>query len=481
MRFAKRSGCSRESTKSNIGSEVTGNKDSSILNSLGVDRYRFAHIGVALAWAQLSMMLATGLFAESPNQQDRIRDRLWLWTHPAGSYNNDFIKNRSKKSSIEPVDAVQTMGLKNAYFIRYKDVPAIPFDAYYVPFKQLNRVTWSLTGASGVTSAEERKHVLELAEKNKNITNFIMDDFFHHTCHLPLHWLAEKNVTFPVTLTLRPERPTVADQLRLVQSDWHTKDYRSKGFVVETSADGNTFDQVASGELPNEAAAFHDVPLPEDPFVAIRIRLLNTHDAEGSAQSCGLRRVELRHDSQLIGTDRWRGKASSQYIHHIPWNVVADEATVPMPASLTPEQLAKLRGQLELEGRRIPLHVVVYTHQLVPRAAHHLRHVDAITMWTWAPVVLKDLEDNLTRLEQLAPGKEIILGCYMYDFYEKQPLPVDLMKQQTELGYEWLREGRIQGMIFLASPICDLDLESVEWTRAWIHDHGDELLPIHTP
>ena len=102
-------------------------------------------------------------------------------------------------------------------------------------------------------------------------------------------------------------------------------------------------------------------------------------------------------------------------------------------------------------------------------------------MWTWAPVVLKDLEDNLTRLEQLAPVKEIILGCYMYDFYDKQPLPVDLMKQQTESGYQWLREGRIEGMIFLASPICDLDLESVEWTRAWIHDHADELLPTHAP
>lgn len=467
--------------KFNIGSEVTGNKDFWICNSLGGGRGRFVHIGVVLAWVQLSMMLASGLFAESPGPPHRVGDRLWLWTHPAGCYNNDFIENRSQKSSIEPVDAVQSMGLKNAYFIRYKDVPALPFDTYYVPFKQLNQVTWSLTGASGVTSAEERNHVLELAEKNQNITNFIMDDFFHHTCHLPLHWLAEKNVTFPVTLTLHAERATVADHLRLVQSDWHSKDYRSKKFVVETSPDGHTFDQVGSGELPDEAAAFRDVALPEDPFVAIRVRILNTHDAEGSAQSCGLRRVELRHGSRLIATHHWRGEASSQYIHHIPWNVVADEATVPMPASLRPEELAELRGQLVLGGRRIPLHAVVYTHQLIPRAAHHLRHVDAITMWTWAPIKLKDLEENLSRLEQLAPGKEIILGCYMYDFYDKKALPVEFMKQQTESGYQWLREGRIEGMIFLASPICDLDLESVEWTRGWIRDHADELLPDDAP
>ena len=61
----------------------------------------------------------------------------------------------------------------------------------------------------------------------------------------------------------------------------------------------------------------------------------------------------------------------------------------------------------------------------------------------------------------------------MYDFYEKKPIPLDLMQQQTELGYQWLREGRIQGMIFLGSPICDLDLEAVQWTRRWIARVGD--------
>jgi hypothetical protein len=39
-----------------------------------------------------------------------------------------------------------------------------------------------------------------------------------------------------------------------------------------------------------------------------------------------------------------------------------------------------------------------------------------------------------------------------------------------------LREGKIEGMIFLASNICDLDLETVEWTRRWIADVGDQSL-----
>ena len=34
----------------------------------------------------------------------------------------------------------------------------------------------------------------------------------------------------------------------------------------------------------------------------------------------------------------------------------------------------------------------------------------------------------------------------------------------------------IQGMIFLASCICDLAIETVEWTARWIAAKGDERL-----
>lgn len=42
----------------------------------------------------------------------------------------------------------------------------------------------------------------------------------------------------------------------------------------------------------------------------------------------------------------------------------------------------------------------------------------------------------------------------------------------AELGLEWLRGGRVDGMIFLASNLCGLDVDSVEWTRDWIAEVG---------
>jgi hypothetical protein len=65
---------------------------------------------------------------------------------------------------------------------------------------------------------------------------------------------------------------------------------------------------------------------------------------------------------------------------------------------------------------------------------------------------------------------------YMWNYGEKKPMSVDLMRHQCELGLMWLQEAKIEGMIFLASCICDLDIEAVEWTRAWIARVGDEPL-----
>jgi len=91
-----------------------------------------------------------------------------------------------------------------------------------------------------------------------------------------------------------------------------------------------------------------------------------------------------------------------------------------------------------------------------------------LTLWTWHAAHLAELENSFAHLEALMPAKRKVLGCYMWDYGTKKPMPLELMQHQCRLGLEWLRAGRIEGMIFLASCICDLGLETVEWTRQWI-------------
>jgi len=142
---------------------------------------------------------------------------------------------------------------------------------------------------------------------------------------------------------------------------------------------------------------------------------------------------------------------------------------------LSVAELQELRTRLARSGRPLDLWVVLYDHQLDLPVASHVGLCDKVAFWTWKAEQLVNLEANFGRLERMVPdGRHRVLGCYMWDYGQKRPMPLELMKKQCELGLRWLKEKRIDGMIFLASCICDLDLETVEWTRRWIEQVGGE-------
>ncbi|MFH1567962.1 MAG: hypothetical protein ABIL09_08160 [Gemmatimonadota bacterium] len=144
---------------------------------------------------------------------------------------------------------------------------------------------------------------------------------------------------------------------------------------------------------------------------------------------------------------------------------------------LSPTELDGVRDQLAAVGRPLDLWVVLYDHQLHLPVRDHLARCDVVTFWTWEAPNLARLEANFARAEALAGDRRKVLGCYLWDYGRRQPMPVTAMERQCETGLEWLRDGRIDGMIFLASCICDLELEAVEWTRRWIARTGAGAVP----
>ena len=142
----------------------------------------------------------------------------------------------------------------------------------------------------------------------------------------------------------------------------------------------------------------------------------------------------------------------------------------------TPDELRGLRDRLRSGDRPLDLWVVLYQHQLPRPVREHLEHCDVINFWTWNARDLPAQEESFGRLEDLAPASRKVLGCYLWDYGDRQPMPLDLMEQQCVQGLEWLRQGRIEGMVFLASCICDMGLPAVEWTRQWIAEVGDSTL-----
>jgi hypothetical protein len=401
-----------------------------------------------------------------------VRDRMWVWAHDAGVYNGHW--GLPGNSRITPAEGAAYLSVPNVIFIRYEGRPKPPFSAYAPPFKGLKRVMWSVTGASGATSESERSEVLALAREMPNMTGVFMDDFFHFGAEAATQWLAANNPTFPVSLTVTLAAPATVDGVELVQSDWRTGDYVSRDFAVDLSGDGREFQQAAQGTMPAGRGASIAVAVPRTEVRAVRIRILNTHDKRG-AMSCGLGRIRLKDGRTAAPLKEARAEASSEYAGFAARNALGVEAEA--AAALSVEQLRQVRRQLALGDRRLDLGVTLYTHQLDPRIVPHLALCDVVSLWTWKAEDLDHLEDNFVRFERLAPGKRVLLGLYMWDFGANRPMPLERMKQQCQQALRWLGQGRMEGMIFLATNICDLKLETVEWTRRWINEVGDPPLP----
>ena len=161
--------------------------------------------------------------------------------------------------------------------------------------------------------------------------------------------------------------------------------------------------------------------------------------------------------------------------------VAAGDESADGPFSL--ESMRQLCTRLNACAPRLDVWVVLYAHEFEQgdRLRPHLELCDVVTLWTWNATELANLDQNFARFEQIVGNKRKVLGLYMWDYGTKQPMPLDAMERQCNLGLRWLQDGRIEGMIFLASCICDLGLETVEWARRWIAMSGSTLHPLAVP
>jgi hypothetical protein len=140
------------------------------------------------------------------------------------------------------------------------------------------------------------------------------------------------------------------------------------------------------------------------------------------------------------------------------------------------EELQELRRQLQGPSKKLDLFVTLYTNQLHLPIGDYLKLIDVITLWTWRPEDVVNLETNLAKLEKLAPRSRKMLGCYVVDYNAKKSLPVAVMQRQCEFSLRGLREKRLEGMIFLGNTVMDLGYEAVDWVRDWIEKVGEQKL-----
>ncbi|MFA6472698.1 MAG: hypothetical protein WCU00_11730 [Candidatus Latescibacterota bacterium] len=228
---------------------------------------------------------------------------------------------------------------------------------------------------------------------------------------------------------------------------------------------------------PLEGACYLDVPN------MLMVRYLGEPPLEQMDQYAVAFRPMKRVAWSLVGASGQTGKEDRELVFslaerfpNIVGFIMDDFFREDGAGALSPDELKSLRERLIIGGKKHDLFVVVYQSQLGLDLKRHLEYCDVITFWTWVSQEVKDLEKNMDRLDTIAPKHRKLLGCYMWDYGNKRPMPLDIMKRQCELGLQWLKEKRIDGMIFLGSNICDLGLETVEYTRSWIREIGGQRL-----
>ena len=130
-------------------------------------------------------------------------------------------------------------------------------------------------------------------------------------------------------------------------------------------------------------------------------------------------------------------------------------------AFLTVDKLRSIRQEIQAHDQPLDILVTLYCSFLDFPLDDYLELIAVVPLWGG--------EEDLTRIDhtfssgkELLPQTRLMLGCYMFDFGKKEPMDVDFMKWQSELGLRWLHERHIKGMIFLSNTVTDFDFAAVE-------------------
>ena len=147
------------------------------------------------------------------------------------------------------------------------------------------------------------------------------------------------------------------------------------------------------------------------------------------------------------------------------------------PARHSVESIRNMKEKLHsFNKRHLDLWLVWYTYQLEYNVRSYTELCDVITMWTWKGSDLAALKENIAKLIEKTPGKRRFAGCYMWNYGERKPLSVEQMKSQCETYYNAIKKGDMEGIIFCSNCICDIGLDTAEWTKNWIKEVGDEKI-----
>ena len=162
---------------------------------------------------------------------------------------------------------------------------------------------------------------------------------------------------------------------------------------------------------------------------------------------------------------------------------VLDDFFRPLEKVSAPEDLARvsldrlkeIRNTLHALTPFQELWVVIYEAFLSKEYAPYLAQCDAVSYWTWySREHLPLLKDNLQKTFDLSPEQKHLGGLYLYDYGNCTQLIPEQLKAQCDLYADYLKSGKLQGVIICSNCIADIGLPASDYVRDWVNEIGDE-------
>ncbi|MBE7063656.1 MAG: hypothetical protein E7390_07750 [Ruminococcaceae bacterium] len=135
----------------------------------------------------------------------------------------------------------------------------------------------------------------------------------------------------------------------------------------------------------------------------------------------------------------------------------------------TPDVLRRMRERLHTAiNRELDFWTVIYDRDFEQPFAERMREFDVCTYWTWYGENLLKLDEHFNFVREQGKNMRMMLGVYMWDYGNGQPLSSEKMYHQLEFADKKYKSGEIEGIILCSNCIGDIGLEAADIMRNWI-------------
>lgn len=264
-----------------------------------------------------------------------------------------------------------------------------------------------------------------------------------------------------------PYGDTVGDRLWMLG---HHRESFSKSFRLKKYG-------VPNGTRIDMAAACRAMDVPGC-FV---VRWLNLPTAEElpsyMPQFADMRRVGFSVTDGATGTFDEKVRLGFAYADKMPnlSHFVMDDFWSGKGKGTTVGQVRRVKERLAERGMKLA--VVLYSDQNGLKSEYNeiLGLCDEVTFWFWYGKNVGGIEEQVASLRRLVGAeKPVLLGQYMWDFGDSQPMSGVRMERQLEQTSRLLARREIDGVIFHCTPLVDMDLDAVRISRDWIRENASK-------